>query len=325
MQRSGDRVRITAQLIDALTGNHLWSQRYDRDLKDIFVLQDEIIVSILANLEVKLTSGGDTSRAENFSGKYYRGQKGLDCYLKSREATDCIRRWNIEDTNLARRLVEETITMCPENPVGYMQLGWVYQHDYWLGNTKSPEETLKKGIELAQKALAMDDSIAVAHGLLCAIYAIQRDYGKAIAEGERAVALNPGLAEGYLDYAVALLQMGRPEEDIPLLQKAIRLNPFQTTIYVLYGEALRNTGRYEEAVSPFKKAIQISPNHFFAHLELAVTYSLMSQEKEARAEAVEVLRINPKFSVDAWAKTREYKDQSQNDKMVNAMRKAGLK
>ena len=86
------------------------------------------------------------------------------------EASGYIQRWNIEDNNLARRMIEEAIAMCPENPMGYLHLGWVYHHDYVLGNTKSPRETLEKGMELAQKALAMDDSIADAHALLCSLY-----------------------------------------------------------------------------------------------------------------------------------------------------------
>ena len=120
VQRSGDRVRITAQLIDALTGNHLWAKRYDRDLKDIFALQDEITINILTNLQVKLTDGGDASKAEEFAQKYYGGKQGLDCYLKLVEANDHIGRWNIEDMNRARRLTEEVIAMCPENPMGYL-------------------------------------------------------------------------------------------------------------------------------------------------------------------------------------------------------------
>ena len=167
LQRSGDRVRITAQLIDALTGNHLWAERYDRDLKDIFALQDEITIKILTAVQVKLTGGGTSPRMPE---KYYRGKQGLDCYLKLMEASGYFNRWNIEDNNMARRMVEEAIAMCPENPMGYIYLGWVYHHDYWLGNTKSPRETIEKGIELAQKALAMDDSLADAHGLLCALY-----------------------------------------------------------------------------------------------------------------------------------------------------------
>ncbi len=326
VQRSGDRVRITAQLIDALTGNHLWAKRYDRNLKDIFALQDEITINILTNLQVKLTSGGDAPSAEKIAEKYYRGRQGLDCYLKLMEANGHNSRWNIEDNNVARRMAEEAIAMCPENPVGYVVLGWVYHHDYWLGNTKSPQETLHKSMELARKALAMDDSLPGVHSLLGQIYTVQRDHDKAIAEGERALALNPGGASTLLNYASSLNMAGKPEEAIPLFQKAIRLNPFgPSSLYRDYGHALRSVNRFEEAVSAYKKAIQIASDNLTAHLGLAATYGLMGREREAQAEAAEVLRINPKFSLDYAAKYFVYKDQSGKDKYIGALRKAGLK
>ncbi len=226
LQRSGNRLRITAQLIDALTGNHLWAERYDRDLKDLFALQDEITIKILNGIRVKLTMGGEVSMSQKYAEKYYRGKQGLDCYLKLMEASDYLQRFNIQDNNTARRMIEEAIAMCPENPMGYMYLGSVYYVYYFVGNTKSPQETLEKGIELAQKALAMDDSLAKAHALLCALYTAKREYGKAIAEGERGVALNPGGTSELLNYAASLCYAGRPREAIQLFQKAIRLNPF---------------------------------------------------------------------------------------------------
>ena len=127
---------------------------------------------------------------------------------------------------MARRMIEEAIAMCPENPIGYIYLGWVYFVDYFVGSTKSPQQPLEKGIELAQKAVAMDDSSPDAHALLCGVYIRQRDYDKAIAEGERGVALNPGGTSELLNYAASLSYAGRPEEAIQLFQKAIRLNPF---------------------------------------------------------------------------------------------------
>ena len=322
LQRSGDRLRINDQLIDALTGNHLWAERYDRDLKDIFALQDEITMKILTAIRVKLTEGERASSAE----KYYRGKQGLECYLKLTEASGIRQRWNIEDNNLARRMIEEAIAMCPENPMGYIALGWVYHYDYSLGNTKTPRQTIEKGIELAQKALAMDDSIPGAHVILCYFYLDKGDNDKAIAEAERAVALNPSGTGALNNYAASLNVAGRPEEAIPLFQKAIRLNPFGPYyLYRDFGRALRDTRRFEEAVSAYKKGIQLSPNDIGAHLGLAATYSMMGREKEARAEAAEVLRINPKFLVDSFAKILSYKDQSEIDKIINALRKAGLK
>jgi adenylate cyclase len=322
LQRSGDRVRITAQLIDALKGDHLWAESYDRDLKDIFALQDEITMKILTATQVKL-AGGDVSSAEKYAEKYYKGKQGLDCYLKLTEAYGYYRRWNISDNNVGRRMVEEAIAKCPENPSGYVALGWVYQHDYWLGNTKSTQETLEKCIELAQKALAMDDSIAGAHSLLSNIYSTKGEHDKAIAEGERALALNPNI-QSLSSYARTLRVAGRPAEAIPIFQKAIRLNPFaDSSLYREIGHALRDTGGFEEAVSAYKKAIEISPKDISAHMNLAGTYIVLGQEKEAHAEAAEVLRIDPKFSVDSYKKLLP--DTPGTEKYISTLRKAGLK
>ena len=322
VQRSSDRVRITVQLIDALTGHHIWAERYDRDLKDIFVLQDEITLQVLTGIRVKLTEGEQALQAE----KYFRGKQGLDCYLKLLEGTNYVQRITIDDNNVAQRIAEEAIAMCPENPTIYLLLGWIHLQKYWVGNTKSPQETIEKGIELGQKALALDESVAGAHALLSNLYSIKREYDKAIAEGERAVALAPSGAVAHEFYAQSLAFVGRSEEAIPLFQKAIRLNPFcPTSTFTQFGHALRITGRFEEAVSAYKKAVQRSPNNIYGHIGLAGTYSLMGRENEACVEAAEILRINPKFTLDFLAKTLPYKDQSVIDNYIEALRKAGLK
>jgi TolB-like protein len=323
VHRSGDRIRINAQLIDALTGRHVWAERYDRDLTDLFALQDEITMRILRATQVKLTEGEISSAYS----KYYKGKQGFDCMLKIMEATKYIDRFTIEDSNVARRLLEEAISMCPENPVGYARLSFVYLNDYWFGNTKSPRETLEKAEELVKKALAIDDSIPIAHIMLCVVYYRKRQYDKAIAEAERAVALDPSGWGSYSVYGDALLTAGRPKEAIPMFQKAIRLNPNAMAItFALLGHSFRMAGRFEEAVSAYKKCFQRAPDSIVGHIGLGTTYSLMGREKEARAEAEEVLRINPKFSLDYFAKTSApFKDQAEIDKIVNAMRKAGLK
>jgi adenylate cyclase len=322
LQRSGDRVRITAQLIDALTGDHLWADRYDRDLKDIFVLQDEITMRILRATQVKLTEGEVSLGYE----KYFRGKQGLDCYLKVLEGLKHWELFTIEDNNLTRRIAEEAIAMCPEAPMAYNLMATVYERDYWLGSTKSPRESIEKGIEVLQKSLALDDTLAETHSFLGHLYTLKREYDKGIAEGERAVALNPSGATVIARYAVCLDFAGRSEEAIPLFRKAIRLNPNGPNVYYHnFGNALFMTGRYEEAVSAYKKALQRAPNSIWVHLMLAATYSMMGREKEARAEVAEVHRINPKFSLDFFAKTSAYKEQSARDKIFNALQKAGLK
>jgi adenylate cyclase len=210
--------------------------------------------------------------------------------------------------------------------MAYTLMAWVHLLEYWFGLGKSPRESIERGIELTQKVLAIDDSIASAHGMLCHFYTLKREHEKAIAEGERAVVLDPGGANAHLAYGMSLNYGGRSEEAIPVLQKAIRLNPLgEAGSFLNLGHAYRVTGRFEEAVSEYKKSLQRSPDNFFAHLSLAATYSMMGREQEARAEAAEVLRLNPKFSVDSYAKILIFKDQFVIDNFINALRKAGLK
>jgi len=322
VQRSDDRIRITAQLIDTLTGHHIWAERYDRDLRDIFILQDEITVNILTATQVKLTTG----ELSLGSGKHYSGKKGLDCYLKILEGSGYIERQNIESNNLARQIAEEVIAMCPDIPMAYQLIAWVHVIDYWLGTTNSPQESTEKGIKAIKKAIALDDTLAEAHAILSHLYTQKREYDKSIIEGKRAVALNPNSATAIAFYAVSLQFACRPEEAIPFFQKAIRLNPYGPLFYYRnLGGVFWMTGRYEEAVSAFKKVIQRSPDHITVHLGLAATYIMMGREQEARAEAAEVLRIDPNFSLDRFAKVYPYKDQSITDDLINACRKAGLK
>jgi adenylate cyclase len=319
VQRSANRVRITAQLIDALSGHHIWADRYDRELKDIFALQDEITTNILTAMRVKITEGEQALHRD-------KGIRNLNCYLKFLEGREYLYRGNIESNNLARRIVEELLVMCPESSSAYAVLANTYLMDYWYGSGKSAQESVEKGIELAQKAIALDDAYFWPHCLLSHFYTQKREYEKSLAEAERAVVLDPNGAEVYAWYALSLTFAGRPEEAIPLFQKAIRLNPFGPAWYFFsLGNALGSTGRFEEAVSAYTRALQRSPDSLLSHVFLTATYIMMGREREARAEAAEVLRINPKFSVDYFAKTLSYKDQKVTTNLINALHKAGLK
>ncbi len=321
VQRSADRIRINAQLIDALTGRHIWAERYNRDLTDLFALQDEITMKILTGVQVKLTTG-EGSRPE----KYFTGKQGLDCYLNFLEAVSYLQGYSIDGARMGRRITQEVMDRCQENPLIYIVMSWVNYLEYWLGLGKSHRESMDNGIQLAQKALAMDDSLAAAHGYLSLFCTLKGEYERSIAEGERGVALEPGSANRHVQYGMSLYYGGHPEEAIPVVQKAIRLNPFgESTIFLQLGAAYRATGRFEEAVSEYKKALQRAPESIFAHLGLTATYSMMGREQEASAEAAEVLRIIPMFSLDYYATKLPNKDQSVKDKYIDALRKAGLK
>ena len=319
VRKAGDRVRITAQLIDATTGHHLWAERYDRGLKDIFDLQDEITLKMIIALQVKLTDGQQARLLA-------KGTNNLDAYLKLLQGREQFYRMNKEDNALGRQLIEEAIALDPDYANAYAYLASTHMIDAWLGSSKSPRGSLTQAIELAQKAIALDESDANAHGLLGYLYMMIRQHEKAIAVGERAVALDPNSANAHAWLGNNLYWAGRPEDAIPLILKAIRFNPIPPTwcLFTL-GMAYRETGRYEEAISACKRALHREPNNLIAQIVLVATYSVCGREQEARAEAAEVLRIDPKFSLVHLAKIRPHKNKANTDRFIDSLRKAGLK
>ena len=208
LQRSGDHIRITVQMVDAVMGHQLFAERYDGETADIFALQDEITLKVMGAVRVKLTEGDQMSPYQ----KYFAGKQGLDCYLKGVEARGLLLQDTIRDTNTARNILEEALIICPENPGLLRIMAIVYLNDYWLGSTKSPQETIKKAKEILQKILAIDDNNSEAHAYLCVIYYTAREHDKAIAEGSRALSQAPGSAWANFYYALALYYGGRPGE-----------------------------------------------------------------------------------------------------------------
>ena len=190
VRKQADRVRITAQLVDATTGHHLWAERYDRDLKDIFALQDEITLKILTSLQVKLTRG-EQARLEA------KGTDNLEAYLKYIQALMYRLQFNKEGLVMSQKLLEEAITLDPNYANAYVGLGYTYWIDVMIGTSQSPEQSISKAMAMAKRALALDDSNPRAHGLLCYINTIMRQHEKAIEEGERAIALAPNYADAY--------------------------------------------------------------------------------------------------------------------------------
>ena len=319
VRKSGDRVRIMVQLIDAQTGHHLWAERYDRDLKNIFALQDEITLKVISALQVKLTAG---EQARLFG----KGTENLEAYLREFQALMHFNRLNKQGNMEARRLAKEAIAMDPEYASPYRILALTHMMDVWFNFSKSSKESMTLAGEAVQKALALDDSQPGAHIVLCFLYIMQKKHDKAIAAAERAVELSPSGADAYAALGGALRYACRPNEAIPMVKKAISLNPISNSILLLgLGRAYQMAGKYEDAVVVLKKSLQERPNDLFSHLHLAVCYVSLGREEQARAEATEVLRIHPKFSLEHFAKIFPYKDQSVVDHMIARLRKAGLK
>jgi adenylate cyclase len=319
VRRSGDQLRITAQLIDATTGNHLWAEQYDRELKDIFAIQDDVTMKILASLQVKLTKGEEAHM-------WARGTKHLDAYVKVLAATEDVLRMNKESNVLARQLAKEAIDLDPKYAAAYTILGATHMYDVWLGTSSSPKQSIAQAIELAKKALSLDEFQSKARGLLGFLYTMTGHHDEGIAEAEKAVALDPN-SDTALAYLGQCLRFGgRPSEAIPVIKKAIRLNPFAPSAYLFnLGTCYLLLGQYGEAIAECKAASIREPDNLFAQVLLTAAYALSGRDEEARATASEVLRIDPEFSLKNYSKTLMYKNRADGDRLVDGLRKAGLK
>jgi adenylate cyclase len=320
VRRANDEVRVTAQLIDATTGYHLWSERYSRSLKDIFALQDEIVRKIVVHLALRLTDIelAQLERAYPVNIEAYEYQhRGMEHWFRTTK----------DDNAQARQLCEKAIALDPTYAPAYSCAGWSYWAE-WVYQWTSDPQTLERALQFGQKAIALDDSLPIAHELVGATYLWQRRYEQAIAEVERAIVLGPNWGSAYTVLGMSLNATGRAAEAIGVLEKALRFNPrgaFFTAGYLtVLGGAYSLTGQYDEAITTLKKALGVFP-FLGAHLNLAVIYVALGRDAEAQAEVAEVLQINPKFSLDGLQQRLLNKDPAVNERVLAALRKAGLK
>ena len=267
-------------------------------------------------MQVKLTEGEQIRAAA-------KGTNNLEAYLKYLQAMVLMRQFNIESNALAKQLAQEAIASDPEYAMAYMVLSSTHQMDVWLGTSKSPKESIATSRELIQKAIELDPTYAEAYGHLGFTYSMIGEHDKAVAKAEQAAALNPNSAYVHMRLGHTFRFAGRFEEAIPEYKKAIRLNPIPPTNY-LFGLGLSYcwTGQYEEAIKWCEKAVRQDPDSFLTRLMMTMVYSESGRLEDARAEAEEVLRINPKFSVKKWEKAAK---GSNKEQFVAALRKAGLK
>jgi len=319
VRKSGDKVRIAAQVIDAKTNKHLWAERYERELKDIFALQDEITMKILTAVRVKLTEG-EQARL------YGKRAKNLDSFMKVLEARPYFYRFNRESNVQARQLFEEAITLEPENAHALTMLGWTYLMEVWFGSSEPSSKAVDRVVELAQKALSLDDTIDSPHSLLAHVYLMKRQFEMAIDEAEQAVALTPNGADARAHLGMILNYAGKREAAIASLEKAIRLNPIPPNWYLFsLGEAYFLAGEPEKALAAYEQVLHRTPDDIRALIGSTATYSLLGREEEARTQATQILRMEPKFSLDSYLKTLPFKNKADAELLFDSFHKAELK
>jgi len=318
VQRSNDRLRITVQLIDAIAGHHIWSEKYDRQIKDIFALQDDIAMKIMAEMQVKI-SVADMGRLSLIK------TTNIKAYEKFLKAWEYYWRRTEADILQAKKLAQETIELDPEYGDAYLLLGWTNLDDIWFYRTKSREKSLETAEQFAQKAISLSADEAAGHRLLASIYMLRKEYENAIAESQKSVDLAPNSATANFVFGMVLRNAGRYDDAIPFLEKAIRLEPI-TPVNFLNNLAWAYTSlaQYEKALPLWNKAIEKNPDYLFAYQGLTVVYQLLGNRNRARECAKEVLRIKPTITIAKLQKEITAKNETDRALIINAYREAGI-
>jgi adenylate cyclase len=323
VQREGDRIRINTQLIDTGTGNHIWAETYDRQVKDVFALQDEIIRNVITEMAVEVAWGEMaremTHATENF--------EALNLYFKAEKLWQ---RFEKESNLQARRMLEKAIELDPNYARAIAFLGSTYTVEAGYGWVKDRKQSIKKAEELVKRALAIDECVYLGRLLMGTIYLKRGLYDQAIAERERAVECEPNNALAKSTLASILAYAGRLDEALVLSRKALRMAPYPPP-YVLSkaGEINYLLGRYEESIAEYQKLFERFPSSLGRDAPwLIASYMALGQEKNAKTEVEKLLKKHPDFSIEKYIKREKrsgYKDKTYIDRQVELLDKAGLK
>ncbi len=322
VRKAGEQVRVTAQLIDGPSGGHVWSARYDRSLTDIFAVQDEIVQQLVTTLRVEVHEA-ELERVRRIPTE---NLTAYDSFLRGAEHYD---RLTKEENAQARPLFEQAIGLDPQYARAYALLSFTYWRDTgWSPDPQNPERALA----LAQQAVALDDTLPIAHFALGLAYQLKNQYELAIAELERVIALDPNSAGGYAGLGVVLNSAGRPAEAIGWIEKAMRFNPRYPFWFAFQlGVAYRLTGRYAEAIAAQQQAVLRNPKNEYLYQELAYCYVQqwgwqLSQDPQTLAQALaaaqKAVALNDSFFVAHLALGYVYLSQGQYEQAVAEMERA---
>jgi adenylate cyclase len=316
IQRSGSRVRVTAQLVDAVSGYHVWAERYDREVSDVFALQDEVTQQIVRALAVKLTAGEQARmrRTPTSVPEVY------DLVLRGNDER---RRTTREGNAEARRLLVRALDLDPSYAPAYCGLSWAYLQGWqflWSGR-----ESLDRARELAERGIALDVTLADGHRLMAQIHLWQKEHDLAIREAERGVALAPNDADAHETLAEVYVWSGRPEESVAIIRRAMRLNPHYPFFYLwTLGHAYYLTGRAADAVDTFDTLVEQNPNFLPGHVYRAVVLLELGRTKEARSAWERAEPLSPGASMASIRERLPYRRPADLDRFLSAVHRLGM-
>jgi adenylate cyclase len=320
IRRAGQRVRITAQLIDATSGGHLWADRYDRDLTDIFEVQDDVTHRIVDALKVTLSPAEKAQRAdgENIHIEAYeatlRGREILLGPTKNRETFE-----------QAKKLFLRAIELDPDFAKAYAALGFAYMFDYQNRWSDEPDKSLTRAKDYAELAVEKDPKEALAHAIAAVAATFRRDLDRAQTEIDLALSLNPNMAMAYNIQGGIRMYVGRPEEAIPLIERSMRLDPATNSQFLHFlGMANLLAGKYETAAAALRQRILLTPNTDFSRSLLASALGHLGELDEARRIWQELKDINPKYSFAEHLGRLPFRNDADAQRIAEGLKKAGL-
>jgi adenylate cyclase len=324
VQRDADRMRINVQIIDGRNGKHIWAQHYDRELRDLFALQDQITMEVMETLNVKLIAGA-SGTSLSASLKSYR-PSNLMAYESYLKGVNHFFRRTRQDSIIALQLFEDSIALDPNFGAAYRNLGFAYLDQVWFRITPSPEKSIEQAEKAAQRCIDLSPGQPPPYGLLSHISLLKKNFADAISYGEKAVQASANDTSGYYILGMALGYSGRYEESIANYEIALRLVPLRPLTYVngLAWSYLGNK-QNEKAIHLWNEAIERNPEYLIAFQGLTAAYGLLGNKEKARWAAENVLRINPKFSVPVEEEMFPLQDAAFKKRLSDAYRSAGLK
>jgi adenylate cyclase len=322
IRMAGERVRITAQLSDAVTGHHLWADRWDRDLYDVFAVQDDITMKIVTELVVILKAG---EHARLFA----KSTRNLEAFTMVLSGYHYFFEGTLDDTLRARQLCKKAIALDPEYVAAYALLADTYLKEVEQGGGKSRVELVDKAFNTIQKALVKDEFDALAHNILSRVYTFQGRLDLALAEAKKAVDIFPSSVECINWQGLVTMRLGRHEEAIKMFNRSLSLNPKDPSLSLIFlGLAHTELERYEDAVPYFEKFMLLKPKAVMESLTLSALYVAVGRDEEARAIVKKALNKDPTLTVNKVLQmiTIEKEKEPSNSRQLLAeqLPKAGL-
>jgi adenylate cyclase len=318
IRKAGNRLRITAQLVDADSGGHVWAERFDRELTDIFATQDEVVEKIVAALSVNLT------RREELR-LHRRGTSNVEAYEFWWRARELLGRGTRDTVAQARAMHRRAIEIDPKFAAPYAGLAFAAIADYVSAWVPDPAQALREAESWAQQAIKLNDQEPVCHMALGSVLLWQRNHDAALAEINRAVELDPNYAQALAFIGMVLMYAGRAAESLEPFATAMRLDPHYSNMLLhLLAQAHFSLGQYEAAVTHLLDRIVRNPDTDASRMLLAASYGHLDRLDEARATWADLLKVNPSFSLEQRARVLPYKEPRDFQRIVDGLAKAEL-